>query len=142
VVTLRNIPVDTHRLSFLFCTSLPEARTEPDTGEVRVDRHTGQPLYLVGIAVKVEGERAAYVLDVQVPGEPTGLVVGQPVVVEGLEASPWECEGRSGAIYRATAIKADAQAVTPTPPVPSKPAGPGKAGSRTGRTRPQVNGGS
>jgi hypothetical protein len=91
-----------------------------------VDRRTGEPLYLVGVAVKVEGERAAYVLDVQVPGEPTGLVVGQPVVVEQLEAMPWERDGRSGVVFRAAVITADAEHFV-TAPAPSKPAEPGKA---------------
>jgi hypothetical protein len=53
--------LDTRRLSFLFCTSLPEIRADPDTGEVRVDRRTSEPLYLVGVEVKVEGGRAAYI---------------------------------------------------------------------------------
>jgi hypothetical protein len=66
-MTLRNIPVDPQRLSALFCTSLPEARADINTGEVRMDQATGQPLYLVGVLVKVVGERRAYVLDVQVP---------------------------------------------------------------------------
>ena len=115
MVTSRTIPVDTRQLSFLFCTSLPEVRADPDTGEARVDRRTGQPLYLVGVAVKVEGERAAYVLDVQVPGEPAGLVVGQPVVVEQLEAMPWERDGRSGVVFRAARIAADAEHFVPAP---------------------------
>jgi hypothetical protein len=53
-------------------------------------------LYLVGVLVKVAGERRAYVLDVQVPGEPVGLVEGRPVTIEGLEAAPWERDGRPG----------------------------------------------
>jgi len=130
-VTLRNIPIDLQQLSGWLCTSLPEVRTDIHTGEVRVDQ-AGQPLYLVGVLVKVTGERRAYVLDVQVPGEPTDLVEGQPVVVEGLEAAPWERDGRAGVVYRATAIRAGAQAITPAGPAPASRATSGKAGSGAG----------
>lgn len=104
-MTLRNIPVDMGKLSGLLCTSAPEVRADINTGEVRTDRASGLPLFLVGVLVKVEGERRAYVLDVQVPGEPAGLVEGQPVTVEGLEAAPWERDGRSGVVYRASAVQ-------------------------------------
>jgi len=97
-----------------------------------MDQVTGQPLYLVGILVKVNGERRAYVLDVQVPGEPTDLVEGQPVVVEGLEAAPWERDGRSGVTYRATAIKADAPVAAPAGRAPASPTASAKTGSGAG----------
>lgn len=132
-MTLRNIPIDQQRLSGWLCTSLPEARTDIHTGEARTDLATGQPLYLVGILVKVAGERRAYVLDVQVPGEPTGLVEGRPVVVEGLEAAPWERDGRAGVVYRATAIRPDPQIAIPVEPAPASPAATSRTGSGTGR---------
>ena len=122
-MTLRNIPIDLGKLTGLLCTSAPEVRSDMVTGEVRTDRTTGLPLYLVGVLVKVEGERRAYVLDVQVPGEPVGLVEGEPLAVEGLEAAPWERDGRSGVTYRASAIRpgpvvaAAAASDGPAPPV-------------------------
>jgi hypothetical protein len=73
-VTLLHIPVDTRRFSLLMFTSLPEARKDPETGKARADRTTDQPLYVVGVLVGIAGERTARVLDVLVPGEPTGLV--------------------------------------------------------------------
>lgn len=126
----------------MFCTSLPEVRADIHTGEVRVDQATGQPLYLVGILVKVTGERRAYVLDVQVPGEPMDLVEGQPVVVEGLEGCPWERDGRSGVVYRAAAIRAGAQVTAPIGPAPANPAASGKAGSAPSRAGARGPGGS
>jgi hypothetical protein len=117
-MTLRNIPVDLSKLSGLLCTSAPEVRADINTGEIRTDRTTGLPLFLVGVLVKVEGERRAYVLDVQVPGEPAGLVEGQPVTIESLEAAPWERDGRSGVVYRATAIR-PGQAAPAASPVAS-----------------------
>jgi len=137
-MTLRNIPVDLSKLSGLLCTSAPEVRADINTGEVRTDRTTGKPLFLVGVLVKVEGERRAYVLDVQVPGEPAGLVEGQPVTVEGLEAAPWERDGRSGVVYRATAIKPEGPASASSAasaPVSASASAQAEAGSpgRTGR---------
>ena len=114
-MTLRNIPVDLRKLSGLLCTSAPEVRADINTGEIRTDRATGLPLFLVGVLVKVEGERRAYVLDVQVPGEPAGLVEGQPVTIESLEAAPWDRDGRSGVVYRATAIRPGSAASAASP---------------------------
>ena len=120
-MTLRNIPVDLGQLSGLLCTSAPEVRADMVTGEVRTDRTSGLPLYLVGVLVKVAGERRAYVLDVQVPGEPAGLVEGRPVTLEGLEAAPWERDGRSGVVYRAKAVR---------------PGGPGAPAAPSGASAP------
>ncbi|MBR7824945.1 hypothetical protein KDK95_01400 [Actinospica sp. MGRD01-02] len=103
-MTMRVIPVDWGRLTNVLCTAVPEVRSDFNTGEVRTDRDTGKPLYLVGVLVKVVGDRRAAVLDVEVPGEPSGLVEGEPVVLAGLEARPWEREGRSGVTYRAESI--------------------------------------
>ena len=106
-MSLRSIPVDISRLTGFMCASAPEIRVDPTTGEIRTDRESGQPLYLVGIVVKLAGTRLAYVLDVQVPGEPVGIREGQPVKVYDLEARPWEVDGRSGMSYRASAITAE-----------------------------------
>lgn len=106
-MSMRSIPVDTSRLTGFVCASAPEIRVDPTTGEIRTDRESGQPLYLVGIVVKLAGTRLAYVIDVQVPGEPVGVVEGKPVRVLDLEARPWEVDGRSGMSYRASAITAE-----------------------------------
>ena len=97
---MRSIPVDLSQLNYIMVTSAPEVRADLNTGEVRTDRTTGKPLFLVGVLVKVEGERRAYVLDVQVPGEPVGIVEGTFVTVGKMEAVPWERDGRSGVVYR------------------------------------------
>ena len=106
-MSMRSIPVDISRLTGFMCASAPEVRVDPTTGEVRTDRASGQSLYLVGVVVKLAGTRLAYVLDVQVAGEPVGVVEGQPVRVFDLEARPWEVDGRSGMSYRASAITAE-----------------------------------
>jgi hypothetical protein len=135
-VTLRNIPVDLGKLSLFMVTSAPEVRVDINTGEVRTDRASGLPSFLVGLLVKVEGERRAYVLDVQVPGEPVGVVEGVFVDLDGLEAAPWERDGRSGVVYRAKSIKpaASGPRVQVTATSGAAPAEPGPGGSgRAGR---------
>ncbi len=138
-MTLRTIPIDVSKLGLWLCASAPEVRTDPTTGVVRTDRDSGQPLYLVGVLVKVSGERRAYVLDVQVPGEPSGLEEGEPVTVSDLEAAPWERDGRSGVTYRATSIVPTpvpgAAKPQPAPAPESAPSGAGTPG------RPNSKGG-
>lgn len=136
-MTLRNIPIDQNELSRFLCTSAPEVRADPNTGEVRTDRTTGKPVYLVGLMVKVHGERRAYVIDVQVPGEPAGIVEGAPVTVEKLVAAPWDREGRSGITYRAESITP----ATPTTPPASAPTAEASASGGSGSGRVAGRGG-
>lgn len=140
-MTLRTIPIDVSKLSMWLCTSAPEVRSDPTTGQVRTDRDSGQPLYLVGVLVKVAGDRRGYVLDVQVPGEPSGLVEGETVVVSELEAAPWERDGRSGVTYRAASI-APAPAAGAAQPTPTPAPSAESASSGTGSPgRPNSRGG-
>ena len=89
--------IDTTGVTFL-CTRIPEQRTNFDTGAPRIDKATGQALWLVQlIALDATGGE---VLAVTVVGEPK-VTVGQPVAVSGLVALPWSQDGRSGIAYRA-----------------------------------------
>lgn len=101
--------IDTTGVTFL-CTRIPEQRTNFDTGAPRIDKATGQALWLVQlIALDTTGGE---VLAVTVVGEPK-VTVGQPVAVSGLVALPWSQDGRSGIAYRAETITAaDAGAAT------------------------------
>lgn len=121
-MAMRTIPVDVSKLEGFICVSAPELRVDPTTGEVRTDRVTREPLYLVGVVCRISGNRAAYVLDIQLVGEPAGLVEGQEVTVCDLVAVPWEVDGRSGMSYRASAI-------TPAHPAAAPAASPGPASS-------------
>lgn len=119
---MQSIPVDVGRLTGLVCVSAPEVKVNPTTGEIRMDRVTGAAVYLVGVAVKLAGTRKASVIDVQVAGEPVGIVEGAAVRLFDLEAVPWEIEGRSGVSFRASAV-------APAYPVESAPVrGSGKGG--------------
>lgn len=122
------LKIDTTGVSFV-CTRAPEQRVAFDTGQPRIDRETGQPLWQVQLmALDVSG---AEVIAVTVAGDP-GVTVAQPVQVDGLVASPWNQDGRSGVAYRADAIRASGAplsgVVAPPKTVPPSgtSAGPGK----------------
>jgi hypothetical protein len=117
------LKIDTSGVSFI-CTRAPEQRIAFDTGQPRVDRETGLPLWQVQLmALDASG---ADVIAVTVPGD-LNISVGQPVQVEGLVALPWSQEGRAGVAFRADAVRASgaplAGVIAPskasTPPSPS-----------------------
>jgi hypothetical protein len=96
------LKIDTAGVSFV-CTRAPEQRIAFDSGQPRVDRETGLPLWQVQLmALDTSG---AEVIAVTVAGDLT-ITVGQPAQVEGLVALPWSQEGRSGVAFRADAIRA------------------------------------
>jgi len=93
--------IDTAGVSFV-CTRAPEPRIAFDSGQPKVDRETGLPLWQVQLmALDSSG---GDVIAVTVAGDPN-LTVGQPVQVDGLVALPWSQEGRSGIAFRADAIR-------------------------------------
>jgi hypothetical protein len=93
--------IDTAGVSFV-CTRAPEQRLAFDSGQPKMSRDTGLPLWQVQLmALDVSG---ADVIAVTVPGDPN-VTVGQPVQVEGLVALPWSQESRSGIAFRADAIR-------------------------------------
>lgn len=96
--------IDTTGVTFL-CARIPEQRTNFDTGAPRIDKATGQVLWLVQlVALDATGGE---VLAVTVVGDPK-VIVGQSVTVSNLVALPWSQDGRSGIAYRAEAITAAA----------------------------------
>jgi hypothetical protein len=137
-MAIRNIPVDTGRLSGFTCTVGPEPYTDRESGEARTDRESGLALYQVGITVRLVGAREAEVWTIQVPGEPVGLVEEEKVRVYDLSVAYWSRDGRSGLTYRASAITplnapapvaADATAPPPGAPGAARASG-GKAAVR------------
>jgi hypothetical protein len=94
--------IDTAGVSFV-CTRAPEPRIAFDSGQPRVDRETGLPLWQVQLmALDASG---GDVIAVTVAGD-LNVLVGQPVQVDSLVALPWSQEGRSGIAFRADAIRA------------------------------------
>ncbi|OEV00328.1 hypothetical protein AN217_23820 [Streptomyces qinglanensis] len=98
------LPIDTAKFTGIICAVAPTPRiANRATGQVRVDRDTGQTVYQVGLCLM--SGRSADVVTVNVPGEPSGVQNGVPVQVRDLVATPWENEGRHGVSFRATEIK-------------------------------------
>jgi hypothetical protein len=114
LVGVRAIPVDVNVFGGFMCVHPPEVKANPRTGEVRKDAASGESVFVVGV-VAIRGKDSS-VIQVSVPGEPKGLGVGTALRLVGLEAVPWDVEGRSGVSFRATAV------------VPADSAGPGDAG--------------
>jgi hypothetical protein len=96
------LKIDTTGVSFV-CTREAEQRVAFDTGQPRIDRETGRPLWQVQL-MALDGS-GAEIIAVTVAGDPS-VTVAQPVHVEGLVALPWNQDGRSGVAYRAEAIHA------------------------------------
>ena len=94
------LKIDTAGVSFT-CTRAPEQRVNFDTGQPRVDKATGLPLWLV--QVMALDQSGGDVISVTVAGEPK-VSTGRAVTVAGLVALPWSQDGRSGIAYRADAI--------------------------------------
>lgn len=114
-MSMKNVPVDVGRFTSAVCASLPQVRADRLTGEVRTDRVTGQPQFEVFVLVTVVDEREPSVINVRVPGEPTGLAIGQPVRLFDLFERKWEMDGgRSGVSYNASAITATDPTRSPT----------------------------
>lgn len=96
------LKIDTTAVQFM-CTKTPEPRTDFGSGQARIDKISGLPLYLVQLmALDADG---GDVIAVTVIGDPK-VGVGQHVSVTGLVATPWSQDGRSGVAFRADAITA------------------------------------
>lgn len=119
------LPIDTAKFTGIICAVAPTPRiANRETGQVRVDRDTGQTVYQVGLCLM--SGRSADVVTVNVPGEPSGVQNGVPVQVRDLVATPWENEGRHGVSFRATGIK------PLTAPAPSSASGSSATASGKG----------
>ncbi|MFK0120958.1 hypothetical protein [Streptomyces sp. NPDC090994] len=101
---MATLPIDTAKYTGIICAVPPAPRlVSRESGQVRVDRDTGKTLYQVGLCLMAG--TSADVVNVSVPGEPSGVQVGTPVTVRDLIAVPWENEGRHGIAYRAAEIR-------------------------------------
>jgi len=119
--------IDTAGVSFV-CTRTPQQRIAFDSGQPKVDRETGLPLWQVQLmALDASG---GDVIAVTVAGDPN-VTVGQPVQVDALVALPWSQEGRSGIAFRADGIRASGAPLAGViaPPRTATPTGtPGSTG--------------
>jgi hypothetical protein len=120
--------IATSGVSFV-CTRAPEPRIAFDSGQPRVDRETGLPLWQVQLMAL--DSAGGDVIAVTVAGDPN-VTVGQPVQVDGLVALPWSQEGRSGIAFRADAIRASGAPLAGVI-APSKTAAPTGTSGSTGK---------
>ena len=95
-------PIKTEGLTLIYSGCEPQA--DYTTGEVRIDRASGLPLFRAHVMALLPGEVRPQVWAVTVVGEPKGIQQGQAVGVDDLMASEWEIEDRHGIGFKASAI--------------------------------------
>ncbi|MFF0445050.1 hypothetical protein ACFYT4_01295 [Streptomyces sp. NPDC004609] len=101
---MATLPIDTARFTGIICTVAPSPRVaNRETGQLKIDRETGKTVFQVGLCLM--SGTTAEVVNVNVPGEPSGVQLGMPVQVRNLVAVPWENDGRHGIAFRAEEIK-------------------------------------
>ncbi|MGW4030930.1 SCO3933 family regulatory protein [Streptomyces sp. NPDC004838] len=101
---MATLPIDTAKFTGMICAVAPSPRVaNRETGQLKIDRETGKTMYQVGLCLM--SGATAEVVNVSVPGEPTGVQLGMPVQVRNLVAMPWENDGRHGIAFRAEEIK-------------------------------------
>jgi hypothetical protein len=86
------------------------------------------------VLAKIRGDRRAYILDVNVPGEPSGFGEGFPVVLHNLTATPWNTDTGNGVSYRADAITAATPTTPPASASGTAAAAAGDASAGSGRS--------
>ncbi|MGH3926974.1 MAG: hypothetical protein ACRDTT_29585 [Pseudonocardiaceae bacterium] len=95
--------VDTAELTFLVVAA-PVPVRDFETQQVKLE--DGVPLFSVRVVAMDPGSGEAEIVNVKVPGEPVGLVPGQPVVLRELTAQPWSIGDKSGVAFRAIGVEA------------------------------------
>ena len=93
--------LDTSKVAFTV-TRAPEARKDFGKDVQKVDRDTGQPQWVVEVLAQ-DSDRGE-VIRVTVTGDQPKVNPGQQVRFEGLEAIPWNNNGKAGVAFRAAAI--------------------------------------
>ncbi len=82
----------------------PQPVRDFESGRVKLE--DGVPLFSVRVVVMDPGSGEAEIVNVKVPGEPVGLVPGQPVALRELTAQPWSIGDKSGVAFRAIGVEA------------------------------------
>jgi hypothetical protein len=95
--------VDTAALTFLVVAA-PVPVRDFESGRAKLE--DGVPLFSVRVVAMDPGSGEAEIINVKVPGEPVGLVPGQPVVLRELTAQPWSIGDKSGVAFRAIGVEA------------------------------------
>jgi hypothetical protein len=98
---MRRLILDTSAVTFQV-TRAAEARKDFGKDVQKVDRHTGRPQW--SVEVLAQDNESGEVIKVTVAGDQPKVNPGQQVRFEGLEAIPWNNNGKAGVAYRADAI--------------------------------------
>ena len=93
--------LDTSAVGFQV-TRAAEARKDYGKDVQKVDRDTGQPQWVVEVLAQ-DSERGE-VIRITVTGDQPKVNPGQQVRFDGLEAIPWNNNGKAGVAFRAAAI--------------------------------------
>lgn len=98
---MKSLPIDLSIFRFTVVNE-PEAVTDFTTKAQKSDRN-GQPLFAVDVLASRDGYKSE-VITVKIPGKPS-VSESQKVKITGLEALPWEANGRSGVSFSAVSIE-------------------------------------
>ncbi|MGW3725007.1 SCO3933 family regulatory protein [Streptomyces sp. NPDC000851] len=105
---MRQIPVDTSAATLMVAQPPQKKVTNRQTGQVAVDRDSGETLWTVDVLFVTNGSAEVVTVAVPEPGVSGELAMGTPVALTGLIARPWENEfngqKRHGISFRAVAI--------------------------------------
>jgi hypothetical protein len=98
---VKSLPLDASQFRFLAVSEV-EAVVDFTTKAPKADRN-GQPVFSLDVLFTREGHKGE-VITVKVAGNKPQLTEGQKLRISGLEATPWENNGRSGVSFTATEI--------------------------------------
>lgn len=100
---MANFPLylDTSRITTTV--AAPATEKLDDSRRQRLDKKTGQPLWLVQLVALFDGGAAVLDVTLATPTPPK-LTAGQAVAVQGLQAVPWVRGNAAQVSYRAEAL--------------------------------------
>jgi hypothetical protein len=99
---VKSLPLDASQFRFLAVSEV-EAVLDFNTKAPKLDRN-GQPVYSLDVLATRDGHKGE-VVTVKIAGEKPTVTEGQKLRITGLEATPWENNGRTGISFTATKIE-------------------------------------
>jgi len=99
---VKSLPLDASQFRFL-AVSEADAVVDFTTKVPKADRN-GQPVFSLDVLFSREGHKGE-VVTVKVAGDKPVVTEGQKLRITGLEATPWENNGRSGISFSATSVQ-------------------------------------
>lgn len=103
---MRRMPLKTEAMTLMLIQAPEKKVKNQKTGEIAIDKQSGQVQYNVNVAVIVDGRPDAVTVVVTEDGIQPDLIPGMPVALPGLYATKWENEFGHGISFKATAVMA------------------------------------